>query len=137
MTSPSHYAAYAPLQPISACRHLSFNLGNALKYACRAPFSKDGVQDLEKGLQYLEWEIEQTGTGMDYSLAQRKAAVKALDAFSDQLVLTEPPLGMGQDYRQALSHFLIGLEIALGSNILSHRITGEYREMMTALQRAK
>lgn len=134
MTSPSHYAAYAPLQPISACRHLSFNLGNALKYACRAPFSKDGVRDLEKGLQYLEWEIEQTGEVLDYSREQRKAAAKAIAAFDEQITYASPSNGMTPEYRESLMEFLTVLEFGLYGNRLSHRITDEYRAMMAALR---
>ena len=57
ITAPAHYTVY-PVQPIEITRYLGFCLGNAVKYVLRAPY-KGGVDDLQKALQYLEWE-EQT-----------------------------------------------------------------------------
>lgn len=54
--SPSHYTVY-PVQPIEITRHLGFCLGNATKYALRAPF-KGGVEDCDKAARYLEMERE-------------------------------------------------------------------------------
>ena len=56
VTSPSHYTQY-PVEPISICRHLGFCLGNVVKYVLRAPY-KNGVEDLQKAMQYLAWEKE-------------------------------------------------------------------------------
>lgn len=58
--NPAHYTRY-PVQPIEISRHLGFCLGNVVKYVLRAPF-KNGVEDLKKALQYLEWEREQHET---------------------------------------------------------------------------
>lgn len=53
---PEHYTVY-PVQPIEITRHLGFCLGNAVKCVLRAPW-KNGVEDCDKALQYLEWEWE-------------------------------------------------------------------------------
>ncbi len=44
------------------CRYLSFNLGNVVKYVCRAGRKDPGkkVEDLEKARDYLEDEIRRT-----------------------------------------------------------------------------
>jgi hypothetical protein len=39
---------------------LNFNLGNVLKYICRAGKKGDRIEDLEKALDYLLREIEVT-----------------------------------------------------------------------------
>lgn len=53
---PAHYEMY-PVQPIEMTRRMGFCLGNAVKYALRAPY-KGGVEDCDKALQYLSWERE-------------------------------------------------------------------------------
>ena len=37
---------------------LSFHLGNAIKYVCRAGYKDSKIQDLKKAIHYLENEIE-------------------------------------------------------------------------------
>lgn len=54
--SPAHYTVY-PIQPIEITRYLSFCLGNATKYALRAPH-KGGAEDCDKAMRYLELERE-------------------------------------------------------------------------------
>ena len=54
--APAHYTVY-PIQPIEITRYLGFSLGNATKYALRAPY-KNGVEDCLKALRYLECEQE-------------------------------------------------------------------------------
>lgn len=52
--NPAHYTVY-PVQPIEITRYLGFCLGNATKYALRAPY-KGGVEDCKKAVRYLELE---------------------------------------------------------------------------------
>lgn len=47
------------IECISVVRHLSFNLGNALKYIWRANYKENTVEDLRKAIWYLEDEIKQ------------------------------------------------------------------------------
>lgn len=53
-----HYKHFK-IQPLEFIQEndLSFAQGNAIKYICRYPF-KNGVQDLEKALHYIEMMIE-------------------------------------------------------------------------------
>ena len=50
---PAHYTQYG-VEVIEITRHLPFCLGNVVKYVLRAPY-KNGREDIEKALQYLEW----------------------------------------------------------------------------------
>lgn len=50
---PPHYTVYKP-EIIEITKHLPFCLGNVVKYVMRAPY-KNGLQDLEKAMQYLDW----------------------------------------------------------------------------------
>ncbi|OCR98833.1 hypothetical protein A9K75_09715, partial [Campylobacter fetus subsp. testudinum] len=54
----NHYSKMK-IQPIEFINEnkINFNLGNVVKYICRYP-DKNGVQDLEKALQYVDFEIE-------------------------------------------------------------------------------
>lgn len=58
--TPQHYKG--KLQPIDLinAQNLNFNLGNVVKYVCRAG-KKDGeniLSDLEKAKNYINYEIE-------------------------------------------------------------------------------
>lgn len=54
---PKHYNSHpSGIQCIEVTRHLNFNVGNAIKYLWRADH-KNGVQDLEKALWYVQDEI--------------------------------------------------------------------------------
>jgi hypothetical protein len=46
-----------PIECIDVTRHLSFNIGNAMKYLWRANF-KNGIEDLRKAQWYINDEIE-------------------------------------------------------------------------------
>ncbi|MDF3280879.1 DUF3310 domain-containing protein [Gordonia sp. N1V] len=51
---PAHYTAHpSGVECIEITRHLSFDIGNAVKYIWRADL-KNGTEDLEKALWYLE-----------------------------------------------------------------------------------
>jgi hypothetical protein len=45
-----------PIECIDVTRHMSFNVGNAMKYLWRFK-DKNGVQDLEKAIWYIQDEI--------------------------------------------------------------------------------
>ena len=57
INKPYHYTQSC-VQPAEVIRAwgLNFALGNVVKYVCRAKY-KNGVQDLEKDLWYLQDEI--------------------------------------------------------------------------------
>lgn len=54
---PKHYNSHpSGIECIEVTRHMSFNLGNAMKYVWRADL-KNGIEDLEKAIWYLNDEI--------------------------------------------------------------------------------
>lgn len=58
VNNPSHYTAHpSGVECIEVTRHLSFNLGNAIKYIWRADEKGKAIQDLEKAVWYLNDEI--------------------------------------------------------------------------------
>lgn len=55
---PSHYTSHpSGVECITITEHMSFTLGNAIKYIWRADL-KNGTQDLEKAIWYLNRELE-------------------------------------------------------------------------------
>ena len=75
VSHPSHYSWLKDLcgvEPLDICRHLDFNVGNALKYLLRKD-KVDGdktkiekrVEDLKKAIFYIEDEIKLLENGKD------------------------------------------------------------------------
>lgn len=70
---PEHYSMIPakcdkcgePIECISIVRHMSFNLGNAIKYIWRSDFKDKSVEDLRKAIWYLEDEINKQETKID------------------------------------------------------------------------
>jgi hypothetical protein len=55
---PEHYTGYpSGIECIQITEHMSFNLGNALKYIWRCDLKKDAIEDLKKAKWYIEREI--------------------------------------------------------------------------------
>tara|TARA_R110000851_G_scaffold158169_1_gene301089 strand:- start:3013 stop:3225 length:213 start_codon:yes stop_codon:yes gene_type:complete len=59
MSTPKHYESGQNYDIIDVVKHydLNFNLGNVLKYICRAGKKENEIQDLEKAIEYLEREL--------------------------------------------------------------------------------
>lgn len=56
--NPQHYQGFTGgAQPVDIAEHLSFNLGNALKYISRAGRKGDAVEDLSKARWYIDREL--------------------------------------------------------------------------------
>lgn len=58
---PSHYTHYKGLEVIDLTEQMNFNLGNAVKYICRAGHKggpEQHVEDLQKAAWYLDREID-------------------------------------------------------------------------------
>lgn len=53
---PSHYAHPSGVEAIDICEHLTFNLGNALKYLWRAGKKGPAAEDYRKAAWYLRRE---------------------------------------------------------------------------------
>ncbi|MCE2579534.1 DUF3310 domain-containing protein [Komagataeibacter sp. FNDCR1] len=55
---PRHYNAHpSGIECIQVVEHMSFNLGNALKYIWRADEKGDALEDLKKAAWYIQREI--------------------------------------------------------------------------------
>ena len=56
---PSHYnqGKYEVIDVINDWK-LNFNLGNVVKYVARADFKNNAIEDLEKAMFYLNYEIQ-------------------------------------------------------------------------------
>lgn len=61
VSRPSHYMEGRKYEPrkVIADWGLNFNLGNAVKYISRAGRKGDKIEDLQKAIQYIEFEIEE------------------------------------------------------------------------------
>lgn len=56
---PKHYTSHpSGIEAIQVTRHMSFNLGNVIKYVWRAGQKGDPIEDLRKAMFYLQDEIE-------------------------------------------------------------------------------
>ncbi len=55
---PAHYTSHpSGVECIAITEHMTFLLGNAMKYIWRADRKADGLQDLKKARWYLDREI--------------------------------------------------------------------------------
>lgn len=55
---PKHYTSHpSGIECIEITRHMSFNLGNAVKYIWRSDLKGDGTEDLRKAIWYLQDEV--------------------------------------------------------------------------------
>ena len=55
---PTHYTSHpSGVECIEVTEHMSFNLGNALKYIWRCDLKQDAIEDLKKARFYLDREI--------------------------------------------------------------------------------
>lgn len=56
---PSHYTSHpSGIECIQVTRHMTFNIGNAIKYLWRADHKDATIQDLEKAVWYIKDEIQ-------------------------------------------------------------------------------
>jgi len=56
---PKHYNAHpSGVEAITIIEHMSFNVGNAMKYLWRADEKGEPIEDLEKAAWYINREIE-------------------------------------------------------------------------------
>lgn len=79
-----HYKKF-PIQPITYIleNELDFTLGNIFKYICRYPYKGTGKQDLEKAIQYLQFDWEnfkdkEFDVQMEYFIATNRKYLHAM-----------------------------------------------------------
>lgn len=59
---PQHYTAHpSGIECITVVEHMSFNVGNAIKYLWRADYKGAPIEDLQKAVWYIQREIERRG----------------------------------------------------------------------------
>jgi hypothetical protein len=59
VNSPKHYTSHpSGIDCIEITEHMSFNLGNAIKYIWRSDLKNDAIEDLRKAEWYIRREIE-------------------------------------------------------------------------------
>ena len=60
--NPSHYTDHpSGIECIQITEHMTFNLGNALKYIWRCDLKKDAIEDLKKARWYIDRELAKRG----------------------------------------------------------------------------
>jgi len=58
VNSPPHYTSHpSGIECIQITEHMSFNIGNAIKYLWRQGLKVDSIEDLKKAVWYIEREI--------------------------------------------------------------------------------
>lgn len=56
---PEHYTSHpSGVECITVTEHMSFNVGNAVKYLWRADLKGDALEDLRKAAWYIDREIQ-------------------------------------------------------------------------------
>ena len=56
---PKHYTSHpSGIECIEVTRHMSFNIGNAIKYLWRAGDKENKIEDLQKAIWYINDEIK-------------------------------------------------------------------------------
>lgn len=56
--TPIHYTAHpSGIECIQIVEHMSFNLGNAVKYVWRSDLKGDSINDLKKAVWYINREV--------------------------------------------------------------------------------
>ena len=59
VNNPKHYNSHpSGVECIDIVRHMSFNVGNAMKYLWRADLKDAPIEDLEKAAWYINDEIQ-------------------------------------------------------------------------------
>jgi hypothetical protein len=66
--NPKHYTEHpSGVECIQITEHMTFNLGNAVKYIWRADLKGKQVEDLKKAIWYINREIERINNGSQES----------------------------------------------------------------------
>ena len=64
VNNPKHYTSHpSGVECIEITEHMSFNLGNAVKYIWRASLKGKEIEDLRKARWYIDREIQRLNEG--------------------------------------------------------------------------
>jgi len=62
VSHPAHYNVHpSGIECIQVTEHMSFNLGNAVKYIWRCNFKGNAIEDLKKARWYIDRELQKRG----------------------------------------------------------------------------
>lgn len=71
---PGHYNSNpSGVECITVVEHMSFNIGNAVKYLWRAGEKGDALEDLRKAAWYVNREVERMSKQLSVTLTQAQA----------------------------------------------------------------
>lgn len=90
---PSHYTSHpSGVECVEIAEHLSFNLGNALKYVWRAGLKGEGtrLEDVKKALWYIEREAKAYETYGTHEVAQNGAGGKLAMSLARKVIEARP-----------------------------------------------
>lgn len=85
---PQHYAEHYDHEVIELTQHLSFCLGNAVKYILRAPFKGTELLDLQKAEWYVRRMVDEFSADECRAqvIARRESFLSILCSFRNALV---------------------------------------------------
>lgn len=64
VNKPKHYCSHpSGIEAIQVTEHMSFCIGNAIKYLWRADLKNDAIEDMKKAIWYINREIERRENG--------------------------------------------------------------------------
>ena len=70
--NPNHYTQHpSGVECIQITEHMSFTLGNAIKYIWRADL-KNGIEDLKKAMWYIDREVVRRESNMPYNSYEKR-----------------------------------------------------------------
>lgn len=130
---PAYYNVY-PVQPVEISKYLGFCLGNVVKYILRAPFKGSPVDDCQKALQYLEWEMDSPhDTTLVHDLEKARGAIERLREYLSSQVKESSLQDSCSLYTQ---HFLDELDgyLTTGSNANLKQMLAIIRRLQDVLR---
>jgi len=90
---PPHYTSHpSGVECVEIAEHMSFNLGNALKYVWRMGLKGEGtrLEDVKKALWYVEREAKVCDAGLDHHIIQPGAGGDIAWDLAKKVVLAAP-----------------------------------------------
>lgn len=107
---PQHYAEHYDHEVIELTQHLSFCLGNAVKYILRAPFKGTEILDLQKAEWYVRRMVDEFSADECRAqvIARRESFSSILCSFRNALV-TELVLACSRGDKTSLNAVLFDL----------------------------
>lgn len=113
---PTHYNNHpSGVEAIDVCEHLTFNIGNAVKYVMRHAYKGSSIEDLKKARWYIERELaRENRTSHVFNPKMNKYDNNLLENIR-KIIEVEP--------NEIVNHFFFRLSrIVMGHEVDSHLI---------------